>query len=90
LASESNTPVLLATVAENKVILANSSSSPFSCGAFIKEYVGTYNGKGGGSDIIAQAGFQTWEEAFAFYEFTVHQVNENLKAETYIAFELGE
>ena len=81
LASESDTPVLLAAVAENKVILADNSSSPISCGAFIKEYVGKYNGKGGGSDIIAQAGFQTWEEAAAFYEFTRQQVHENLRAE---------
>ncbi|KQX69011.1 MULTISPECIES: alanyl-tRNA editing protein [unclassified Paenibacillus] len=81
LASESETPVLLATIAENKVILANDSSSPLSCGAFFKEYVGNYNGKGGGSDIIAQAGFHTWEEAFAFYEFARQQVNENLRAE---------
>jgi alanyl-tRNA synthetase len=81
LASESNLPILLATVAENKVILANNSSSPFTCGAFFKEYIGEYNGKGGGSDSIAQAGFQTWAEAFAFYEFTIRQVNENLRAE---------
>lgn len=81
LASESDTLVLLATVAENKVILANNSNFPLSCGAFFKEYVGKYNGKGGGSDIIAQAGFQTWEEAFAFYDFTIRQVNENLRAE---------
>ncbi|NRF94259.1 hydrolase [Paenibacillus frigoriresistens] len=81
LASESDLPILLATVAENKVILANNSSSPFTCGAFFKEYVGEYNGKGGGSDSIAQAGFQTWAEAFAFYEFIIRQVNENLRAE---------
>ncbi|MCY9691739.1 alanyl-tRNA editing protein [Paenibacillus alginolyticus] len=81
LASESNLPILLASVAENKVILANISSSTFTCGAFFKEYVGKYNGKGGGSDIIAQAGFQTWAEAFAFYEFTIRQVNENVRAE---------
>jgi alanyl-tRNA synthetase len=78
LASESDLPVLLATIMENKVIFAHSGSfSALSCGAFFKAHLGKFNGKGGGSDKIAQAGFPTWEDAFAFYEFARRQVNEN-------------
>ncbi|WP_211750073.1 DHHA1 domain-containing protein [Paenibacillus sp. Marseille-Q4541] len=67
--------VLLATTAENKVVLARSNHSGHSCGAFFKEHLGKFNGKGGGSEVLAQAGFPTWEDAFAFYEFS----SQNLK-----------
>ncbi|SDO77934.1 alanyl-tRNA synthetase [Paenibacillus sp. yr247] len=77
LASESDLPVLLATFAENKVVFAHNGSSTLSCGAFFKAHLGKCNGKGGGSDKIAQAGFPTSEDALAFYEFTRRQVNEN-------------
>jgi alanyl-tRNA synthetase len=77
LASESDLPVLLATTEENKVVFAHNGSSALSCGAFFKAHLEKFNGKGGGSDKIAQAGFPTWEDAFAFYEFTRRQVNEN-------------
>jgi len=69
--TESNDlPVLLATSAENKVVLAYSGGSDRSCGAFFKANLGSFNGKGGGSDKQAQAGFSNWEDALAFYEFT--------------------
>jgi alanyl-tRNA synthetase len=70
LASESNLPVLLASSAENKVVFAYSGNSGLSCGAFFKEHLGRFNGKGGGSDKQAQAGFPGWDETLAFYEFT--------------------
>jgi len=65
-----NGVVLLASAYENKVVLAQSSKSDFSCGAFLKSNLAAYNGKGGGSDILAQAGFSTWDDTNAFYEFT--------------------
>ncbi|WP_442600584.1 alanyl-tRNA editing protein [Paenibacillus sp. KN14-4R] len=65
----SDTLVLLATAGENKVVLSQRDKSEFSCGAFFKANLSSYNGKGGGSDIQAQAGFPTWEDANAFYEF---------------------
>ncbi|NOV02135.1 alanyl-tRNA editing protein [Paenibacillus planticolens] len=74
LTAQSNLPVLLATHKENKVVLANNEPS-LSCGAFFKTNLGVYQGKGGGSDKIAQAGFQTWEDASAFYAFAKHQLN---------------
>lgn len=70
LTSQSDSPVLLASSAENKVVYAHSGASDLSCGAFFKAHLSNYNGKGGGSDKLAQAGFPTWEDAFAFFEFT--------------------
>lgn len=62
-------PVLLATQSEQKIVLAHSGSHPVSCGGFFKEHLAAHNGKGGGSDKLAQAGFGSWEDALAFYEF---------------------
>ncbi|MNY56877.1 alanyl-tRNA synthetase [compost metagenome] len=69
LTAKCDVPVLLASSAENKVVFAQNGSAEISCGAFFKEHLSTYNGKGGGSDKLAQAGFQTWGDALAFYEF---------------------
>jgi alanyl-tRNA synthetase len=69
LTSLSAVPVLLATSLENKVVFAQNGTSEISCGAFYKAHLANYNGKGGGSDKLAQAGFPTWEDALAFYEF---------------------
>lgn len=73
LAVQSDCPVLLATIAENKVVLANNSDA-LSCGAFFKANLAAYQGKGGGSDKIAQAGFGTWDAAAAFLEHTKDQL----------------
>ncbi|MBP1964458.1 alanyl-tRNA editing protein [Paenibacillus aceris] len=75
LTAESNLPVLLATLTENKVVLANHDSS-LSCGAFFKTNLGTYQGKGGGSDKIAQAGFPSWDDASAFFEYSKLRLKE--------------
>lgn len=69
LTSKCDLPVLLATSAENKVVFAQNGSTEISCGAFFKAHLGSYNGKGGGSDKLAQAEFPTWVDALAFYEF---------------------
>ncbi|WP_339315202.1 alanine--tRNA ligase-related protein [Paenibacillus sp. FSL R10-2734] len=69
LTAQSTVPVLLATSAENKVVFAQNGNAEIFCGAFFKAHLGSYNGKGGGSDKLAQAGFPSWEDAFAFYEF---------------------
>ncbi|MGQ7887926.1 alanyl-tRNA editing protein [Paenibacillus sp. WC2504] len=72
LAVQSDCPVLLATLAENKVVLANNSAS-LSCGVFFKANLAAYQGKGGGSDKIAQAGFPSWDDAAAFLEHAKKQ-----------------
>ncbi|RCX23473.1 alanyl-tRNA synthetase [Fontibacillus phaseoli] len=69
LAAENGIPVLFAAGADNKVLMAYGGEGDFACGAFFKEHLGGYNGKGGGSDKLAQAGFGTRDEALAFYEF---------------------
>ncbi|RUT29624.1 alanyl-tRNA editing protein [Paenibacillus zeisoli] len=62
--------VLLASEQEHKVVLAQNGNQELSCGAYFKENLGTYHGKGGGSDKLAQAGFPSWDDAAAFIEFT--------------------
>lgn len=62
-------PVLLLTAMENKAVLACSGSAGLSCGAFFKAHLGEFQGKGGGSDKMAQAGFPAWAEVLKFYEF---------------------
>ncbi|MEK5476540.1 DHHA1 domain-containing protein [Paenibacillus sp. FSL R5-0407] len=69
LAAESKVSVLFAAGGDNKVLMAYGGDGGFSCGAFFKEHLSGYNGKGGGSDKLAQAGFGSWDEALAFYEF---------------------
>jgi alanyl-tRNA synthetase len=66
-------PVLLLSAADNKAVLAHSGSADLSCGAFFKAHLGEYQGKGGGSDKLAQAGFPVWESAVAFYDFAQKQ-----------------
>lgn len=68
-AAETNLPVLLLAAGENKVVLAQEAGEGFSCGAFFKENLSNYNGKGGGNEKMAQAGFGSREEASAFYEY---------------------
>ncbi|MBW4080703.1 alanyl-tRNA editing protein [Paenibacillus sp. S150] len=68
LTASTKLPVLLLTAAENKVVLA-CSGADFSCGAFFKATLSEFQGKGGGSDKMAQAGFPAWEDALRFYEF---------------------
>ncbi|MCR8644290.1 DHHA1 domain-containing protein [Paenibacillus sp. N1-5-1-14] len=66
--------VLLVTKFENKVVLAQQGQDDFACGAFYKTHVSSYNGKGGGSQTQAQAGFPTWEDAEAFYAFAKQSI----------------
>ncbi|MEK3923173.1 MULTISPECIES: alanyl-tRNA editing protein [Paenibacillus] len=67
--------VLFASISEAKVVLAqNGQPSEWACGPFFKGNLGAYNGKGGGSEKMAQAGFASSEDALAFYEFTKDQL----------------
>lgn len=67
--------VLFASISEAKVVLAQNGQPPeWSCGPFFKGNLGAYQGKGGGSDRMAQAGFASSEDALAFYEFTKDQL----------------
>ncbi|MBD8838387.1 alanyl-tRNA editing protein [Paenibacillus sp. FSL K6-4396] len=67
--------VLFASISEAKVVLAQNGQPPeWACGPFFKGNLGAYNGKGGGSEKMAQAGFVSSEDALAFYEFTKDQL----------------
>ncbi|SEO03471.1 alanyl-tRNA editing protein [Paenibacillus sp. OV219] len=69
LSSLTNNPVLLVDLTDFKVVLSHSGRFERACGAFFKEHLGEYGGKGGGSGTMAQAGFGTLNEVLAFYEF---------------------
>lgn len=66
--------VLFVSRSEAKVVLAQKGQPHWACGAFFKGNLGAYQGKGGGSDSIAQAGFPSVDEALAFFEFTRDQL----------------
>ncbi|OAS16398.1 alanyl-tRNA editing protein [Paenibacillus oryzisoli] len=73
-ASKTDLPILFLSTSENKVVFAHSGQYAQACGAFFKAHLGNYNGKGGGSDKLAQAGFTSSEDALAFYNFAVAQL----------------
>lgn len=75
LTAKTDLPVLLLTLLENKIVLAHSGRYPQSCGSFFKTHLTSFNGKGGGSDKMAQAGFPSREDANAFYTFAKEQLS---------------
>ncbi|MBY0165476.1 DHHA1 domain-containing protein [Paenibacillus lautus] len=74
LTEQADVIVLFASNSDYKVILAQGGESGPACGAFFKQHLADYRGKGGGSDKIAQAGFNTVEDAMAFYQFTAQSL----------------
>ncbi|NOU64874.1 hydrolase [Paenibacillus sp. LMG 31461] len=75
--SKSDLPILFISSSENKVVFAHSGQYAQACGAFFKTHLGSYNGKGGGSDKLAQAGFSSGEDAMAFYSYAEAQLRGN-------------
>lgn len=74
LIAEQEVTVLLATLREYKVFLAQNGHPQLKCGAFFKQHLATFNGKGGGSDLSAQATFTSEADLIAFYEFAQQQL----------------
>ncbi|GIO31760.1 alanyl-tRNA editing protein [Paenibacillus albilobatus] len=74
LTDQADVTVLFVSEGENKVLLAQGGKSEIACGAFFKQHLADYRGKGGGSDKMAQAGFATGEDAMAFYHFTAQSL----------------
>ncbi len=60
--------VLFASKKELKVVLMHSRKQYVHCGNLYKEHLGKYNGKGGGSEQSAQAGFADLKDMIDFYE----------------------
>lgn len=71
LAEQADVIVLFVSMADHKVLLARGGGDGLACGAFFKQHLADYRGKGGGSDKMAQAGFANSEDAEAFYQFAV-------------------
>ncbi|MGW9528797.1 alanyl-tRNA editing protein [Paenibacillus terrae] len=73
LTSEHDLLVLLATTAENKIILTHNGTQSVACGAYFKEHLGAFQGKGGGSNQSAQAAFSSREDLLNFFETAQRQ-----------------
>jgi alanyl-tRNA synthetase len=61
--------VIFSSVPGKKVLLGYSGNFNLHCGKIYKEHVSTFNGRGGGGDKQAQAGFASVEDMMAFGEF---------------------
>ena len=68
--------VLFSSDSEMKVICMHNGSAALSCGALFKENLPRFNGRGGGKDASAQAGFSTKEEMGAFFQFMAEQLKQ--------------
>ncbi|WP_339218753.1 alanyl-tRNA editing protein [Paenibacillus sp. FSL W7-1332] len=75
LTEEADVIVLFVSNADHKIVLAQGGKSGLACGAFFKQYLADYRGKGGGSDKLAQAGFSTGDDAMAFYHFAAQSLS---------------
>lgn len=61
--------ILIASASEKKILLTHAGTASLKCGQLFKEHLPSYNGKGGGNDKQAQAGFNTVEELQSFVTF---------------------
>jgi alanyl-tRNA synthetase len=66
--------LILGTSSENKLLFTHDGSFEVNCGKIFKENLASFNGKGGGSDKQAQAGFQTAEDMNRFVEFLKEKI----------------
>ncbi|WP_010649910.1 alanyl-tRNA editing protein [Oceanobacillus massiliensis] len=78
IAAEHHVIVLFATTAENKIVLTHDGSKTLSCGAFYKEHLPAFNGKGGGSPKSAQAGFSSNEDVLRFFQFVYKEIQQEI------------
>ncbi|MBY6035814.1 hydrolase [Fictibacillus nanhaiensis] len=69
LANENSLFILFATTSENKIVLAHNETKSIACGKFLTEHLSSFNGKGGGNDKTAQAGFPSTDDMLAFFKF---------------------
>ncbi|MFB5677739.1 DHHA1 domain-containing protein [Paenibacillus terreus] len=67
--------VLLATEADNKLLLFHNGSLDVACGAFFKQHLSSFGGKGGGNNQSAQAGFASAEDMRRFIDFARKELN---------------
>ena len=67
-------PVLFITVKEKKVLFTHDGSHSIPCGEFFKEWLPSFNGRGGGNAKSAQAGFTSQDDLMGFYTFTINKL----------------
>ncbi len=66
--------ILLSSADERKVVLAQQGHPDLKCGAFFKQHLASFSGKGGGNDRMAQAGFESLEQLREFVQFAQKQL----------------
>ncbi len=66
--------ILLSSADERKVVLAQQGHPILQCGAFFKQHLASFGGKGGGNDRMAQAGFESLEQLREFVRFVQEQL----------------
>jgi alanyl-tRNA synthetase len=74
LVKENDLLILFASTVENKIVLMHNGTKSLKCGNLFKENLNKFNGKGGGNDKSAQAGFPSNEETLKFYHFISQNV----------------
>ena len=67
--------VLFISLQEQKALLSHDGTLSIHCGQFFKEWLSSHNGKGGGNEKSAQAGFTSREDMMAFYTFAVNKLH---------------
>lgn len=67
---------IFSSIPDKKVLLSYSGDYNLHCGKIYKEHVSSFNGRGGGGDKQAQAGFASVEDMMAFGEFLGKKVSE--------------
>ncbi|MFD1887895.1 alanyl-tRNA editing protein [Paenibacillus wenxiniae] len=66
--------ILLSSADERKMVLAQQGHPHLKCGAFFKQHLAHFSGKGGGNDRMAQAGFESIEQLREFVHFAQEQL----------------
>lgn len=61
--------LIAASIPDKRLIFTHGGGFDVNCGKIFKEHLAKYNGKGGGSDKQAQAGFNTEEDLISFQKF---------------------
>ncbi|RFU65358.1 alanyl-tRNA editing protein [Peribacillus glennii] len=74
---EQDVLLLFGTLKDKKILFSHSGAAQVHCGSFLKAHLHSFNGKGGGNDKSAQAGFAAKEDMLAFFEFVKRELSEN-------------
>lgn len=79
MAHDHNLFILFASTLENKAVVVHNGTKNIPCGKFIKEHMVSFNGKGGGNEKSAQAGFPTLDDTLNFMDVSRRELLKNIK-----------